>query len=188
MAERWERQPGESARAYEAAQLYFTAGPDRAIAWVSQKLAKSVPFLKRWSRRWEWVARALAYDDWLAAQSKALLEKAAREQVALWQARDEADRQRKFDLAQKLMARIDKMLEFPLATVVTESTEEPTAEGTLIIRRTTVRPVRWSLDTTSRLCSRAFKMSREAIRNEGSINDTDIDLREETWEPEDFKP
>jgi hypothetical protein len=59
----WERQPGESAPAYEARWAYFQQGPNRSLVAVGRKLSKCVPLMKRWSIRWAWVETARSYDD-----------------------------------------------------------------------------------------------------------------------------
>lgn len=61
----WDRLPNESSRAYQAYVIYRDLGPDRSLAQVSQKHTKSIPTLKRWSSKYNWVERARAYDDYL---------------------------------------------------------------------------------------------------------------------------
>ena len=59
---RWARRPDESPRAYEAALLYFHMNANRSLAAVCRKLGKNVSLMKRWSSKYEWGARALAFD------------------------------------------------------------------------------------------------------------------------------
>lgn len=68
--ELWERQPGESSVAYEAFLLYRNMGHEtegekkkRRLASVAEKLGKSLKLIERWSRTWDWVERARAYDN-----------------------------------------------------------------------------------------------------------------------------
>ena len=64
MAEKlWERQEGESAKAFEAFGVYRDLGPDRSIAKTGQKLGKNLTTLSEWSSKFEWVKRANAWDD-----------------------------------------------------------------------------------------------------------------------------
>lgn len=59
----WERQPGESAKAFEAFELYCELGEERSIRKVAQQLLKSQPLMSRWSSQWKWVSRARDYDN-----------------------------------------------------------------------------------------------------------------------------
>lgn len=65
----WERQEGESAKAFAAFVVYRDLGDKRSLEKVSQNLAKSLPFIKSWSSKYNWVKRAAAYDDFLDAES-----------------------------------------------------------------------------------------------------------------------
>ena len=73
MAERkiWERYDHESGKAYAAFEVYLALGTARSLDAVAQKLAKSLPLLKRWSAQWQWVERARAYDNHMAAVAQA---------------------------------------------------------------------------------------------------------------------
>ena len=66
----WERQAGESSVAYEAFLLYRNMSHEtdgekkkRRLASVAEKLGKSLKLMERWSRTWDWVERARAYDN-----------------------------------------------------------------------------------------------------------------------------
>lgn len=59
----WERQPNESAKAFEAFDLYCKLGEERSIRKVAQKLNKSTQLLGRWSSQWNWVNRSRDYDN-----------------------------------------------------------------------------------------------------------------------------
>ncbi len=61
----WERQPGESAKAWSAFVEYRKLGAERAIRKVVQSVgqkARYVSVLEKWSARWGWVMRAGAWD------------------------------------------------------------------------------------------------------------------------------
>ena len=78
-AEPWERQPGESPKAFAAFSVYRDAGPERSVRAVSRELAKSIPLIKRWSSNWDWVERARAWDNDNVRKAKAASEKAVRD-------------------------------------------------------------------------------------------------------------
>jgi hypothetical protein len=78
-AEAWERQPGESAAAWEAFACYRDLGLSRSISKVAGTLRKARTLVERWSTSHQWVIRAEAWD---------------REQDRLWRAeRQQASRE-----------------------------------------------------------------------------------------------
>jgi len=66
----WERQKGESARAFEAFLVYLQMGPERSIRAVAQKCTKSVSLIRRWSSDNNWVERCRAWDNYLQREAK----------------------------------------------------------------------------------------------------------------------
>lgn len=58
----WERQEGESVKAFEAFTIYLEMGDERGIRAVAQRLDKSRTLIGRWSVNYRWVERAAAYD------------------------------------------------------------------------------------------------------------------------------
>ena len=67
----WERQPRESAQAYQAFSIYRDLGEERALRAVAAQLGKSRALIERWSRNWNWVERARQYDDSLQREAQA---------------------------------------------------------------------------------------------------------------------
>ena len=64
--EHWERQPGESAKSYEAFVIYRDMGPSRTLPRVRETLGRPSGYqrwLETWSSSGGWVARAIAWDD-----------------------------------------------------------------------------------------------------------------------------
>jgi hypothetical protein len=78
----FEQQPKESSKAFAAFSLYLSLGPQRSLAAVAQKLAKSQQLLKRWSTKFEWPARVQAYDAHLAIVEREAAEALARANAA----------------------------------------------------------------------------------------------------------
>lgn len=61
----WEKQPGESPRAFAMFQIYRDMGPSRTHAQVVQRLGRKPGYkgqLQEWSAKYDWVARCEAYD------------------------------------------------------------------------------------------------------------------------------
>lgn len=67
----WERQKGESEKAYEAFAAYRDMGPERTVAAVVERLQKSRSLLDRWKERWDWKERVRAYDNELEKEARA---------------------------------------------------------------------------------------------------------------------
>lgn len=55
----WDRRAGESTLAYEGFRQYRDLGPTRTM----DRLSISNTSARRWSGKWDWVARAGAWDD-----------------------------------------------------------------------------------------------------------------------------
>lgn len=60
--EPWERQKGETARAFEAFAVYRDMGPSRSINKTAQALDKNRTTIGEWSAKYEWVKRVAAWD------------------------------------------------------------------------------------------------------------------------------
>ena len=58
----WERQEGESAKAFEAFSTYRDMGAERSLAKVGQALGKTKAMMEKWSTTNNWVERAEAWD------------------------------------------------------------------------------------------------------------------------------
>ena len=63
----YDRQPGESAPAWQAFQCYRDLGPERSLAKAATKLQRSKRMLERWCSCWNWVTRCA---DWDAEQDR----------------------------------------------------------------------------------------------------------------------
>lgn len=74
MALAFEQQPKESEKAFAAFSMYLSLGAQRSLAKVAAKLGKSKVMMEKWSRRFEWQARLVAY-----AAHMALVEREAAE-------------------------------------------------------------------------------------------------------------
>jgi hypothetical protein len=148
----WDRQPGESAPAYEAARLYFDMGAQRNIDAVVQKLDKSRTLIGRWSGRWAWVDRAAAWDAMLRSRELAQREAAQAAEAERWAARRAAEAEREWAFAEQLMERARAMLAFPLQT------RELAEDGKTII----VKPARWAIRDAAGMADTAAKLARLA--------------------------
>lgn len=68
----WDKQPGESQKAYAWFCRYRDYGVDRSIAKVLQKYIgkASSAVLSRWSVKYDWVKRAETYDEYLEKERR----------------------------------------------------------------------------------------------------------------------
>lgn len=96
----WDRQPGETSKAYEAFSIYRDMGAQRTVRSVAEHLNKSGTLIAGWSGKHDWVARAAAFDS---IPGKAVA-KAYQEMAA-----DIAAQHRR--LSDKLMARLEENLD-----------------------------------------------------------------------------
>ena len=76
----WERQAGESTKAYSAFQKYLNLSERRTLAKVAQMSDCSSQNVERWSRRWCWVARVQAFD---VIEEEKFREQASRDRLAM---------------------------------------------------------------------------------------------------------
>lgn len=65
----WERQPGESEKAFEAFARYRDMGESRTFTAVAGKLQKSGSLIRRWKDKFDWEQRVSAYDNDLERQA-----------------------------------------------------------------------------------------------------------------------
>jgi hypothetical protein len=59
----WDRQPGETSKAYGAFVTYRDMGPERSLERVAHTLGKSTTIMSRWSAAHNWVSRTAAWDS-----------------------------------------------------------------------------------------------------------------------------
>ena len=66
----YDRQAGESDKAFEAFAVYRDMGANRSHDAVAQKLSKSSTIISRWASQHGWRERVSAYDDYMDAQAR----------------------------------------------------------------------------------------------------------------------
>lgn len=84
MSRAFERLAQEGAKPFAAFTAYLKLGANRSLAAVGQELGKSTPLLERWARRYDWAARARAYDTHLAVVEREAAEAKARAKSEEW--------------------------------------------------------------------------------------------------------
>src|ERR1019366_3931843 len=76
----WERQVGESTKAYSAFQKYLNLSSRRTLREVAELSHCSGQNIARWSRRWSWVHRVAALD---VIEEERFREQAARDRLSM---------------------------------------------------------------------------------------------------------
>lgn len=66
----WERQKGESGKAYEAFTIYRDMGTKRSVSAVSEQLSKSRQLISRWKSTWNWDERCRDWDNQIQLEAK----------------------------------------------------------------------------------------------------------------------
>jgi hypothetical protein len=62
MIEIWQRQVGESEKAFQAFALYRDLRDDRSFQAVSEKVGKNRKLIERWAKQQNWTDRVMAFD------------------------------------------------------------------------------------------------------------------------------
>jgi hypothetical protein len=96
----WERQPGETSKAYAAFCVYRDLGQARSLRTTAEALSRSEALLKGWSSKWNWPERSRAWDS--------IPSKAVAEAHADMARRIAAQHER---VATKLMAKLERNTE-----------------------------------------------------------------------------
>ena len=99
----WDRQQGETSKAYEAFCIYRDMGIQRSLGKVAEVLQKSETLMGRWSGANKWVKRAAAWDD---EQERIEREAAQKEQAKAIREM----RKRHSDLAQAMLIKSARAL------------------------------------------------------------------------------
>ncbi len=100
----FEQQPKESAKAFAAFSLYLSLGPERSIRVVGERLRKSAGLMERWSRRFDWPARAKAHAAHLAMVEREASEALVRGASAEWLRRQQTLRETEWQMHEECIA------------------------------------------------------------------------------------
>jgi hypothetical protein len=134
----WERREEESDEAFAAFATYRDMGRQRSIdaayaTYVAksgkEKRKRSKPVARNraaggwhtWSSRYEWVARASAYDDHMEAAELAARQKVREAEAAKWEARRLAQREREWTLGEKLQQKAEQLVSQELEARASDS-------------------------------------------------------------------
>jgi len=90
----WDRQLGESGKAYSAFLAYRDLGIERSLTKAAEKVTKKKQTLHRWSVQWDWRDRSYAWDRQMQeAEERAIMkERAEYRRLALQMTKNLADK------------------------------------------------------------------------------------------------
>lgn len=157
----WDRQKGETAKAFAAFQAYLDLGSERGLEGAGRKIGKCKAVLERWSLRWDWVNRTREFDLHNAKIQQEAVEKVLRASAAKWAHRLAAQREEEFEIAEQFLEKCRQGLKFPLASSRRE-VDEVGPDGR-IVKVTVVEPARWTLDTLAKFGELAVKLKRTSL-------------------------
>src|SRR3974390_2670014 len=84
MALAFEQQARESDKAFAAFSMYLSLGAERSLAKTAAKLGRSKVLMERWSSRFDWPARVVAYNSHMALVEREAAEAITREKGVDW--------------------------------------------------------------------------------------------------------
>jgi hypothetical protein len=173
---------GEGAKAYSAFVTYRELGPGRSVdkAYAvhagHQMGTKRAPGRwKEWSRQYDWLARARAYDDFLERERRAAVTEYERSRAAKLEERRALLQERLLTLAERVADDVELMIMWPLEYHEVEREDE---HGNPVSY--SIYPARWDKGTIARL----LEVVRKAVGEPGRTDAGDgngSSLSEQEW-------
>lgn len=146
----WEQQPEEPDRWYGRFHRYLLMGSGRSLLGClnqeeaqkgSKKLSPSLPGAWREAtKKWQWKERANNWDTHRREQED-----------LVWHERRRQIREKQWEMSQALMAKAEKMLQFPLIS------KEISEDG-----QTIIKPAKWGFRDAATLTQLAVDLGRES--------------------------
>src|SRR5688500_2675839 len=99
----WDRQPRETAIAYDAFQRWVSLGIERTMTQVARETGRSHQAVSGWAKRWNWEGRLLAKEAELNRQREAALREDAEREALRWSRRQFSLRNQEWDVSQRLV-------------------------------------------------------------------------------------
>jgi len=162
----YDRQPGETAKAFAAFVIYRDLGTQRSLELVSQKLNKSKNLMARWSTLNNWTERVAEYDADRQRAADAATDEALKRHATRRAAQQMKFRDDQVKLGRELIKKGRAMLVQPLTvqTVVEEIVVTPEMVGQKIAKVTNVHPTRWTTDGAGRMVEAGSKMMANGLQ------------------------
>lgn len=191
----WERQPGESTKAFAAFQIYLNLGYDRTYKGAYRAYSgrpdwdgdiASMVYFHKWTKAGiGWVKRADAYDEHMESIAQEAKEEHLRATATEWAERYERMREAEYEASMAILERAKEMLAGPLyvqvstKTAITQYGVDPGslpegAESVVIV------PARWNMADAISYAKAASGLARLAIGSETGEKQTEDDTSKQT--------
>ena len=154
----WNRQPGETPQAWEAWEAYQKRG---TLEGAAEETDKSMAQMSIWSKKWEWVARVRAKENYELNVEQVARDKVRSKQAAIWEKRKLEECESLYSLGLKLRNRANTMMDFPLATTKTSQ------DG----KEVHVHPSKWTLATAATMARVSAEMI--ALATDAALDEAD---------------
>lgn len=167
----WDRQPGESARAFAAFCVYRDDGAGRSLRATVDKTGTKLTQIGAWSRRHGWVSRVEAYDAHMARLEQAAREQALEAEARKWAERRLQQREREWETAAALHERAVQMLAHPMTRTKSED-----GKSVIVPAGWWMRDIPAFVDLASKLARLASEMETDRQKHEHELDDVDAAL------------
>jgi hypothetical protein len=164
----WERQHGESARAYSAFRMWLETDPvtERSQLGTYRRFtgnseARAYPgYFRQWIENHRWVERARQYDQFINRQRERIETAKRIKRQQQWEQRREQVADEGWELAEGLIAKAKEILRAP--TFEQTVTRESLGANGQVIQEITIKPGRFSIRDAGRLIEVADRLRRLA--------------------------
>ena len=143
----WGRQENESAKAFQAFELYRDMGPERSVTKVARTLGKSRMLIGRWSSQHDWQDRVRALEARDTMLKREAVEEHLRKKAEDHARRESGLREKALLAREQAMERALLMLKGPLYTQERLVAEGEEGEEVRLI----MKPANWTLSTAVNL-------------------------------------
>lgn len=103
MGLQFEQLERESDKAFAAFSVYLSMGPQRSLAKAAAKLGRSKVLLEKWSSKFDWPVRIVAYNSHMALVEREAAEALVREKGVDWAKRYQELRRQEWEERQNLV-------------------------------------------------------------------------------------
>lgn len=177
MSRAFERMEGESSKAYAGFQVYRDLGPGRSLVKAAELYygsAANVRQMSRWSSRFDWGARAQAFDDWAAMIGREAVEGHIQALAQDHARREAAIREGALEVREEALAQAKKMLAWPISEQRAVTTDEDGSEVTYVFM-----PAKWNKSTAATMFNMAIQGVSEVDPDELGVEEDYSEMSEE---------